>query len=217
MVTATIAALLAVAPIRVACVGDSITFGSGLPDRNQQSYPSRLQVALGSKFEVQNFGVGGRTLFRNGDTPYVETPQHQDVKDWEPEVVIIMLGTNDTVLSRRGNWDHEGDAERDMIFLIQEYVRYGFENFVIADPTPMIYKLDRLPAARRANLQVRAPRLAILRFRYKRFAREFGHIHFPTLQRVKWSSDMVTDGVHLTPKGADALAQALAPVIKELS
>src|SRR5579863_8364775 len=56
------------APIRIACVGDSITAGLGVA--TGKSYPSQLQALLGDKWQVQNFGVSGRTLLKKGDHPY---------------------------------------------------------------------------------------------------------------------------------------------------
>lgn len=57
-------------PVRVACVGDSITFGTGADPG--KSYPSQLQALLGSGWQVKNFGVGGRTLLRKGGPPLLE-------------------------------------------------------------------------------------------------------------------------------------------------
>jgi len=60
--TSTSHAQAAAAKIKVACVGDSITFGSGIADRDNASYPAQLQKLLGDGFEVKNFGVSGRTM-----------------------------------------------------------------------------------------------------------------------------------------------------------
>ncbi|MEY4378897.1 MAG: hypothetical protein RLZ85_778, partial [Verrucomicrobiota bacterium] len=46
-------------PIKVACVGDSITLGSGA--QKGKSYPAQLQGLLGDGYQVGNFGVSGRT------------------------------------------------------------------------------------------------------------------------------------------------------------
>ena len=54
------------APIRVACVGDSITAGAGAEGK---PYPKQLQALLGDKWLVNNYGVGGRTLLKKGDHP----------------------------------------------------------------------------------------------------------------------------------------------------
>ena len=55
-------------PIKVACIGDSITQGVGA-DRGK-SYPDQLQALLGEKYKVGNFGVSARTLLQKGDNPY---------------------------------------------------------------------------------------------------------------------------------------------------
>lgn len=57
--------------IRVACVGDSITYGSGIKVRSGDSYPAQLATMLGDKWQVRNFGVGGATMLKSGDKPYL--------------------------------------------------------------------------------------------------------------------------------------------------
>ena len=47
---------------RVACIGDSITYGTGLSNRATQAYPARLQALLGEDYEVRNFGNPGRGM-----------------------------------------------------------------------------------------------------------------------------------------------------------
>lgn len=42
---------------KVACVGDSITFGHGLDDPSTESYPAVLADRLGAGHTVRNFGV----------------------------------------------------------------------------------------------------------------------------------------------------------------
>ena len=77
-------------PIRVACVGDSITLGVGTQNPQQESYPARLQTLLGKQWDVRNFGVGGRTLLRKADAF-----DYSSALEYKPDVVIIALGTND--------------------------------------------------------------------------------------------------------------------------
>jgi acyl-CoA thioesterase-1 len=84
------------APIRVACVGDSITYGHRIKDREHDSYPAQLGVLLGDKWTVRNFGVNGATAFKEGGKPYSLQPAYQDALAFRPDVVIIKLGTNDT-------------------------------------------------------------------------------------------------------------------------
>jgi len=89
-------------PIRIACVGNSITFGSGVENRAANCYPNQLQRMFGEKYEVQNFGVSGATLLNLGDKPYMKEPAYRDAIQFKPEIVVIKLGTND---SKPQNWD----------------------------------------------------------------------------------------------------------------
>lgn len=82
--------------VKVACVGNSITYGSGLKDRNKDSYPMVLGRMLGEGYEVQNFGLGGRTLLRKGDRPYIFENRFRAALAFNPDVVVIKLGTNDS-------------------------------------------------------------------------------------------------------------------------
>lgn len=75
------------APIRVACVGDSITQGSG--------YPAKLQQLLGANYLVGNFGVAGTTVSLNSTSPYMDQTAFQKAEEFNPNYVVIMLGTND--------------------------------------------------------------------------------------------------------------------------
>jgi len=90
------AALAQQQTVKVACVGNSITYGSGLEDRHADSYPSVLGRMLGMDYEVQNFGLGGRTLLRKGNRPYILENRFRDALNFNPNVVIIKLGTNDS-------------------------------------------------------------------------------------------------------------------------
>ena len=78
-------------PIRVACVGDSITGDCG--------YPSDLQSLLGDNYTVGNFGVSGSTVLLNSWEPYMDQPAFKSAKASDPNIVIIMLGTNDDLMS----------------------------------------------------------------------------------------------------------------------
>ncbi|MBT0160472.1 hypothetical protein G4O51_10875 [Candidatus Bathyarchaeota archaeon A05DMB-2] len=73
--------------IRVACVGDSITEGSG--------YTVSLQAMLGAGYLVGNFGVSGSTVMLSSDKPYMNQLAFQKAKMFQPSIVVIMLGTND--------------------------------------------------------------------------------------------------------------------------
>jgi len=76
--------------IRVACVGDSLTEGT--------EYPYDLAALLGTNYSVRNFGVGGASVSLESEKPYKNQPEFEEVKGFLPNVVIVMLGTNDAPL-----------------------------------------------------------------------------------------------------------------------
>lgn len=84
------------AALKVACVGDSITAGYALKDPARDSYPAQLARLLGDGYEVRNFGVSAATLMDAGNYTYRTRPAHDEALAWQPEVVVIALGTNDT-------------------------------------------------------------------------------------------------------------------------
>lgn len=104
--------------IKVACVGDSITFGAGVEDRDKNNYPKVLSGLLSSTFEVRNFGRSGATLARAGDLPYWNTEEFKGVNAWVPDVVILKLGTNDT---KPQNWKGKPAFEADLNAMLDHF------------------------------------------------------------------------------------------------
>jgi lysophospholipase L1-like esterase len=81
--------------IRVACIGDSITYGATIPNRSVDSYPAQLQKILGTAdFEVRNFGKSGAGVYRPRNK-YDSSAEHADALAYNPDIVICNLGIND--------------------------------------------------------------------------------------------------------------------------
>ena len=99
------AACTPVSGTKVACIGNSITFGANLSDPMTQSYPAQLNALLGNGYAVENFGHNGATLLKNGDVPYWTLPEFANAKTYNPDIVLIKLGTND---SKSWNWGPYG-------------------------------------------------------------------------------------------------------------
>jgi len=87
---------------RVACIGDSITWGFTLLNPWKQSYPALLQGLLGDGYEVRNFGYNDASARFDADTPYVRKGVYRKSLECNPDIVLLMLGTNDT---KKRNWD----------------------------------------------------------------------------------------------------------------
>jgi len=124
------------APIRVACVGDSITFGSGLPKPAVDSYPAQLNRMLDGKWDVHNYGVSGATLLNAGDRPYQQQPAFKEALGFKPDVVIVMLGAND---SKPQNWRFNHQFASDYKGLIEKFSALDSKpKIFICLPTPVL-------------------------------------------------------------------------------
>jgi len=104
--------------VKVACVGDSITFGAGVENRETRSYPARLAEYLGVSFDVRNFGRSGATLQKSGDLPYWTTPEFAAANEFQPDVIILKLGTNDT---KPQNWQDIATFTRDFRAMLDHF------------------------------------------------------------------------------------------------
>ncbi len=129
------------APVRVACIGDSITQGSGAG--KGKSYPTQLQSLLGESWVVGNFGVSGRTLLKKGDFPYWNEGAYQKALAFTPDVVIIMLGTNDT---KPQNWKHEAEFVADYTELVK--------SFQVLASKPRVYVCRPCPVPEPGNFKI---------------------------------------------------------------
>ena len=94
-------------PVKVACVGNSVTYGYGLSNPDAESYPSQLQKMLGEGYEVGNFGKSGATLLYKGHRPYIGLPEFHQALDFKPDWVVIHLGLNDTDPRNWPDWKEE--------------------------------------------------------------------------------------------------------------
>lgn len=96
-------------PMRFACIGDSITAGD--------SYPSVLQGMMGDGYVVRNYGISARVMQNEGDYPYMKEETYSELKAWLPDIVTIMLGTND---SKYHNWKDSERFRNDYLAMIDE-------------------------------------------------------------------------------------------------
>ena len=119
-------------PIRVACIGNSITIGYGLPDPNS-AYPQQLGRLLGGRYDVRNFGVSGRTMLKKGDYPYWKENFYKEALAFKPQIVTICLGTND---SKPWNWKYKADFFGDYMDMIHSFreVNPNVQIFVCLPP-----------------------------------------------------------------------------------
>ena len=122
--------------IKVACVGNSITYGSGVANREVNAYPVKLQGMLGEEYEVGNFGKPGATLLNKGHRPYTQQQEYKDALAFAGDIVVIHLGINDT---DPRNWpNYQDEFIGDYRALIQSFREANPKaRFLIARMTPL--------------------------------------------------------------------------------
>lgn len=104
--------------IKIACIGNSITYGANITNREKNSYPAQLQAYLGECYKVRNFGVNGSTTLAKGDYPYKDTDAYKEIFSYQPDILFIKLGTNDT---KAKNWKYKNDFFADYQSLIESF------------------------------------------------------------------------------------------------
>ena len=183
---------------RVACVGDSITYGLGLWNRGRDCYPARLGGMLGGGYEVRNFGVSGATLRENWALPYRGTRAFVQATRWNPQIVVIMLGTNDAA-----EWNRRTAAEfsRDCPALL--------DHFAALPATPRLFL--GLPPPVYAGGGERAVR-ANPAIREIAAARGIPLIDLDTPLRGK--PDLFPDRLHPNAEGAGIIAREVCRAVR---
>ena len=191
--------------IKVACIGNSITYGYGLPDRATQSYPVQLQKMLGESYQVENFGKSGATLLNKGHRPYMQQDEYHRAIDFAGDIVVIHLGINDT---DPRDWPDYRD------FFVKDYIAL-IDSFRVANPEA------RIMIARLTPIADRHPRFLSgtrdwhgeIQLAIENVARYAGvqliDFHKPLYPYPL----MLTDAVHPDPEGAFVLAQTVYSAI----
>jgi len=188
-------------PIKVACVGDSITRGAGAGPG--KAYPSQLQEMLGDKWKVGNFGVSGRTLLKKGDFPYWKEKAYQDALAMLPDVVIIMLGTNDT---KPQNWKFESEFVADYTELVKSFQGLASK--------PRVYVCRPCPVPEPGNFGINEKNLQEWIKRIDTMAKDMNLGVIDMHKALEDKPKLLPDRVHPNAEGAGEMAAA---AFKELT
>lgn len=126
------------AQVKIICIGDSNT---GSPGQIHDSlYPAVLQNHLNSGFIVENYGLAGATLSSKGDRSYIKSWLYDAAKFSSPDIVIIVLGTNDT---DRNHWSAYGHLfTEDYYNFIQGLQEIADPKFILGFPPPIFNNPD---------------------------------------------------------------------------
>lgn len=189
-------------PVKVACVGDSITQGVGA--QSGKSYPSQLQALLGDGFVVGNFGVSARTLLRKGDFPYWNEKKYRAALEMQPDVVIIMLGTNDT---KPHNWKHEREFAKDCRDLAK--------SFLDLPSKPRVFLCRPCPVPGQGNFGINEENVQKEIPRIEAVAKELGCGVIDMHAALEKHPEMLPDRVHPNTAGAAEMAKAAAAAVRK--
>jgi len=192
-------------PIKVACIGNSITKGSTIPDRPRDSYPSQLQRMLGDKWIVRNFGVGGRTMLKKGDFPYWNEEAYVQAKAFLPDVVILKLGTNDT---KPQNWKYSNEFHSDYRAMVKE---------LKALPShPRIYICKPVPAYARKQFSINDSIVihGVIPV-VEKVAREEKLPVIDLFTALSGKEELFQDKIHPNAEGAGLMAKAIYKALTE--
>lgn len=191
--------------IRVACIGDSITWGFTLLNPSRQSYPALLQKKLGEGYIVKNFGYNNASARFDADTPYVRKKVYSNSLVWNPDIVLLMLGSNDT---KKRNWDPE-IFRRDYRKLVQSYLDLPSKPRVILIAPIRIFQPMHIPLLGLYSETMEGG----VRPAIREIAAELG-LALVDLVDLFPDSKYMMDGVHPQATGAGMLADAIYSAVK---
>ena len=190
---------------KVACVGNSITYGMTIDDRENNSYPSRLARMLGDEYEVGNFGKNGATLLVKGHRPYVKQEEFKAALEFAPDIVVIHLGVNDT--DPRDYPDYGDFFVEDYVALIDSFKKVNPEvRVIVANLSPILSKHPRFKSGTREwRDKIRGLIPAVANVAGAELI-DFG-------EALRDRPDLITDGVHPNAQGAAILAETVRGAI----
>ncbi|WFE86242.1 GDSL-type esterase/lipase family protein [Parabacteroides chongii] len=187
--------------IKVACVGNSVTYGAGIDNREVNSYPAQLQRMLGEDYEVMNFGKSGATLLNKGHRPYCEQEEYKAALDFAGDLVVIHLGLNDT---DPRNWpNYRDNFVADYLSLIESFRKVNPACKIwICRMTPISHRHPRFKSGTRDwywQEQATIEEIANL-----------GNTGLIDLQAGLYNRpDLLPDALHPTAEGAGILAKMI--------
>ncbi|CRH87591.1 GDSL-like Lipase/Acylhydrolase [Chlamydia trachomatis] len=183
--------------IKVATVGDSLTYGYGLENREQDAYPSILADLLGSHYQVSNFGLSGRSLQSTADFPYFNEKNAQLSLESDADIVIIMIGSNDS----RGPYWSKARFVSEYREMVERYINLPShpDVFLVVPPFVPTSRFGLNNAIIRDELQEIIPKIA------QEFDLSFINLYPLTEGKEAYYSD----GLHLTLLGNQLVAQTV--------
>ncbi|MBK1826903.1 GDSL-type esterase/lipase family protein [Haloferula rosea] len=190
--------------IRVACIGDSITYGAGLADPATEAYPARLAGILGEAHEVRGFGKSGFGIHRP-EKKYDRTREYLDALSYAPDIVICNLGIND--ITQWGTYQKE-DMIREYRKLIDAFASLPTRPYIIQwSPLAPLFPGQRFHADPNVDTLNEWLSAAVAHTGVDTI-----DMFTPLKDHPKW----FPDHIHPNAEGSEAIARAVALKLKQL-
>lgn len=181
--------------LRVACIGDSTTWGTHATRADGVTYPDCLAKMGRRRLLVRNFGVGSTTLLRRSGRAWCDTGELERAIDFKPDVLIVMFGVNE--ISHPALLD---DFLPDALWLVDQFQRAIPDSAIlIATPTPLAPGDEKQPE----NTELATKIIPALR----QVAQMKGCRMVEINQAYPPSLDYLPDGVHPNAQGNRLIAE----------
>lgn len=181
-------------PIRVACLGDSITHGVGAAAG--WAFPDQLDRMLGADWDVRNFGHSGATVGREDKNSVWNQKEFKDALAFHPDVLVLLLGTND---SKPTNWAKKGDFPKFYKELVAEFQRLSSKPRVLCGTPPYV--------AKKGNFGINDPALLEEIPVIEAIAKELGASVVDVHEATRGRDELFKDNVHPNTEGATLIAK----------
>lgn len=198
--------------IKVACVGDSITYGYGLVNWEKNNYPVILASLLGKSYQVKNFGDNGSCVQADAEQPYEMTAAYEESISFESDILIFMLGTND---SKVENWKGIEVFKEQYLKLLDSYLKGEHMPDVYLCTPAHSFSLTGSSGGV-VNFEVQPEMVDQMAECVRQIAKEREYplidIHVLTENHPEWFKE---DGIHPDENGAEAIAKEVWRVLNE--
>ena len=212
--------------IRVACIGDSITWGYAMTNRVVECYPAQLQRMLGDGYEVLNCGDPGAGAYLDPKVPAGKWCPHPWRKGvaaarayaFGPDIVVSNLGINDCspYMGERGA---EGSIPVEKGLFRRQYVDL-LTDFGTGERAPKFIVWTRLGPTGKGHSLKGKPNAALMEEDLKAVA---AAVHatpldmLTPLQPLVETAHFAADGIHPEGGAQRVIAEATARAIRQLA
>lgn len=163
-----------------------------------------MQKLLGAKYEVKNFGVSGAAIQKHAKRPYWNLEQFRKVQEWQPDIIVIKLGTNDACQDN-GNWQGKDKFKTDYLAFLKV--------FKSLESKPTIYLCTPAPAFPGTVGRREVVLKPVILPTMSEIAKEEELILIDVFEVLIDKPELLPDKVHPNAEGAELIAQTIAKVI----